>query len=152
MRAVWLQRGCADFEAVERFISTKIYGHEKRMYGDTAIVSVGADDLPKGAAVFQNYNAKHGTIEISAAAMSARWLSRAILAEMFGYAFDQLKCQAVVLLCDPDDKVMGRIASAYGFKRYDIPRLRGRDKAEAVFVLSDDDWRDNKFHKEPANG
>lgn len=147
-----MQRGSMDFEAVERFVSTKIFGHEKKMFGDTAIVSLGSDGRPRGAAVFQNYNAKHGTIEISAAAISPRWLSRGILREMFGYAFDQLKCQAVVLLCDPDDKVMGRIAPAYGFKRYDIPRLRGRDKAEAVFVLADDDWRGNKFQKEPVNG
>ena len=53
---------------------------------------------------------------------------------------------------DPANKRMSRIAEAFGFKRYDIPRLRGRHKAEAIFTLGDDEWRAGKFFKETAHG
>ena len=118
------------------------------MPGNTMLVSLDRAGEALGAAIFQNYNPDHGTIEISAAAVSPKWLSRSVLREMFEYPFGQLACQAVVLRCDPGDNRLGRIFTAYGFERYDIPRLRGRDRAEAVYILADDVWRANGFHKE----
>lgn len=152
MTALWLQRGQSGFEAVERFISARIFGASRHMPGDTMVVSLGADGGMIGAAIFQNYDKDNGTIEISAAAVSPRWLSRNVLYEMFEYPFEQLGCQAVVMRCDPEDKRLSRIFGAYGFKRYDIPRLRGRDKSEAIYVLAEEDWRGNGFHKENAHG
>lgn len=118
------------------------------MPGDTILVSFGLDGAAKGAAIFQNYDKFNGTIEISAASIATRWLSRGILHEMFAYPFNQLGCQAVILRCADTDKRMARILPAYGFNRYDIPRLRGRDKPEAIYVLGDDEWHANGFHKE----
>jgi hypothetical protein len=37
--------------------------------------------------------------------------------------------------------------NAYGFERYRIPRLRGRDEAENVFVLTEENWASNKFNR-----
>ena len=145
MKAVWLQRGSVDFDAAERFISAKIWGAGRRMPGDTILASSDRAGNALGAAIYQNYHPEHGVIEISAAAVSPRWLSRQILREMFDYPFEQLGCQAVVLRCDQGDKVMARIAQAFGFARYDIPRLRGRDAGEAIYVLADDVWRGNGF-------
>lgn len=152
MTPLWLQRGQSGFDCVERFISSRIWGASRHMLGDTAILSVGDDGGMSGAAMYQNYDTYNGTIEISAAAVSPGWLSRRVLYEMFEYPFEQLGCQAVVMRCDPEDKRIARIFGAYGFNRYDIPRLRGRDKAEAIYVLADDDWRSNGFHKENADG
>ena len=148
MTAVWLQRGADGFDAVERFISEKIWGKAATMPGNTVLVAIDRLGNSLGAAMFQNYNPDYGTVEISAAAVSPRWLSRSVLREMFEYPFLQLDCQAVVLRCGTNDKSLGRIFTAYGFKRYDIPRLRGRDKAEAVYILADDVWRANGFHKD----
>jgi len=120
------------------------------MPGDTIIASADSAGNALGAAIYQNYDPEHGVIELSAAAASPRWLSRKVLREMFSYPFDQLGCQAVAMRCDTDNSRLARIFTAYGFKRYDIPRLRGRDKGEAIYVLADDDWRANGFHKETA--
>ena len=70
----------------------------------------------------------------------------------FEYAFNGLRCQLVVMRVAPENERMCRIATAFGFKRYDIPRLRGRDKAEAIFTLGDDEWRGGRFYKEKAHG
>lgn len=101
-----------------------------------------------GACLFHNWQPDEGVIELTSASVSPRWLSRPILRAMFGYAFDSLGCQAAVMRVDPENTRMCRIASAFGFKRHDIPRLRGRDKAEALFILGDDEWRAGRFYKE----
>lgn len=98
------------------------------------------------ACLFHNWDVEAGVIEMTSASTSARWLSRAILREMFSYPFEQLGCQAVIARVDPENTRMCRIASAFGGQRYDIPRLRGRDKAEALFILGDDEWRAGRFH------
>lgn len=102
--------------------------------------------------VFSNYDPDAGVIEVSGASDKPNWLNRAILKEMFGFTFEQLGCQAVVMRVDPENKRLGRILTAYGFSRHDVPRLRGRDKAEAFYILGDDEWRANGFHKELSNG
>ena len=100
------------------------------------------------AAILHNYDAEAGVIQISAASDDKRWMTRPVLRGLFGYAFNELACQAVVQRCDTGRNDLARMFKAYGFKRYDIPRLRGRGKAEAVYVLSDDDWRASKFQQE----
>lgn len=114
------------------------------MTGGT-VMAVADGDQIIGACLFHNWDKDNGVIELTSASVSPRWLSRAILRDMFGYAFDQLRCQAAVMRVDPENLRMCRIATAFGFKRYDIPRLRGRDKAEALFILGDDEWRAGKF-------
>jgi RimJ/RimL family protein N-acetyltransferase len=150
-RCIWGQRGDGSFAVIQRFISTRIFGKHKEMPGDTVMAVVSGDAF-LGAVIYQNYDSENGTIEISAASAKTNWLSRASLLEMFSYPFLQLGCQAVVMRCDPANDRLNRIFSAYGFARYDIPRLRGRDKAEAIYVLGDDDWRGNGFHKELTHG
>ena len=103
------------------------------------------------ALIYNNWDDETGVIEISGAADSPRWLTKQVLKEMFDYPFLRLRCQAVAMRGDSENDNLTRILPAYGFKRYDIPRLRGRDKTESIYVLSDDDWRGNKFNKGKAS-
>ena len=142
MTPVWAHHETSPelYAALTEFVALRVWGRHKDFPLGSAM-GVADGDRIVAAVIFTNYDRDAGVIEMSAAADTARWLTRPILSEMFGYAFDQMKCQAVVLRCDPDNKRMNRIATAYGFRRYEIPRLRGRDKPEVLFVLSDDDWR-----------
>lgn len=130
-----------------RFITERIWGAEKPM-SDGTVMAVEDGGQIIGACLFHNWQPDEGVIELTSASLSPRWLSRPVLRAMFGYAFDGLGCQAAVMRVDPANTRMCRIASAFGFKRYDIPRLRGRNKAEALFILGDDDWRAGRFSKE----
>lgn len=103
------------------------------------------------AVLFHNWQPQNGVLEISAASDTKMWLSRATLFEIFNYAFNEVGAQAVVACMDAGRPLI-RIFEAYGFKRYEIPRLRGRDKAETVMVLGDDEWKANGFHKEHGHG
>jgi RimJ/RimL family protein N-acetyltransferase len=102
--------------------------------------------------VFHNYSAEHGVIEISGAADTPRWLAKPVLWAMFSFPFLKLGCQMVTMRVDPEDRRLKRILTAYGFTNIRIPRLRGRDKDEILYMLTDDAWRSNGFHKELSDG
>lgn len=150
MTPVWVHND-ENFRNVARFVSTRIWGAEETFLGNTAVGIVSDSGLVAGV-VFHNYDPRAGVMEMSAASDTKRWMTRPILFEMFSYVFDQMGCQATVLRCDPSNTSLGRILTAYGFTKHIIPRLRGRNTPEAVFVLGDDDWRMNGFHKEHRNG
>lgn len=97
--------------------------------------------------VFHNWEPHAGIIEISGAGTSKRWLTRETLRRMFSYPFKDCGCQALVMRVSDHDEPLHRMLTTYGFERYRIPRLRGRDEAENVFVLTVEAWRDNKFNK-----
>ncbi len=146
MNVIWAHPSQGEvYTALVRFITGLIWGDERAMT-DGTIMAVADSGNIVAACLFHNWDVESGVIEMTSASTSARWLSRAILREMFSYPFEQLGCQAVIARVDPENTRMCRIASAFGGQRHDIPRLRGRDKAEALFILGDDEWRAGRFH------
>lgn len=109
------------------------------MFNDGQVVAV---------VLFNNYQPNAGVLEMHAASESKRWLTRPSLKEMFTYPFDQLRCQMVVLRVSERDTSLHRILEAYGFEKYLIPRLRGRNEGEYLFTLTEEAWRSNGFHRE----
>lgn len=149
MTPVWVSPADGEvYAAIHKGIEVGIGGELDK---GTAMAVIG-NGAVMGAALFNNYHPNEGVIELHAAAPSPRWLSRRILLELFRYPFEQMGCQAVVMRADADNPRVRSVAAPYGFKEYIIPRLRGRNKSEAIYVLSDDDWRKNGFHKEFSNG
>ena len=105
-----------------------------------------------GVALFNGYSSEAGVIEVIAGSVDRRWLSRETLYDIYSYVFDQMGCQACIQRQDPENEALSGFMTRYGFKRYDIPRLRGRDAAEALHILAEEDWRANGYHKENGHG
>lgn len=146
MKLVWLHRTDGEaFRAVEMFVSSKIWGRSKPLAGDTAAVFVDRNGNMAAAVFFQNYDADAGVVELTGASVSPRFLTRKTLHELYSYAFDQLGCQTVIQTARADDEHQARLLPRYGFKRFDIPRLKGRNTDAAIYVLHDDVWRDNGY-------
>lgn len=148
---LWATPGDALYAPLVGFITERIWGEPQEMTQGT-VMAVAEGEKIIGACLFHNWQPDEGVIELTSASVSPKWLNRPVLQAMFNYAFNGLRCQAAVMRVDPENTRMCRIASAFGFKRYDIPRLRGRDKAEALFILGDDEWRSGKFYQESSNG
>lgn len=146
---LWATPGDALYAPLVGFITERIWGKPQEMTQGT-VMAVTQGETIIGACLFHNWQPDEGVIELTSASVSPRWLNRPVLQAMFAYAFDALRCQAAVMRVDPENTRMCRIASAFGFKRYDIPRLRGRNKAEALFILGDDEWRSGKFSQHAA--
>lgn len=116
-----------------------------------AIAIVNGDQLAAGI-IYHNYEPDAELLEISAAAWVPGWMTRHTLAAMFDYPFIACECQAVVHRVPDDDTAQHRMLAAYGHIRYRIPRLRGRDKADNIFVLTREAWASNAFNKRRHNG
>jgi len=133
-----------EIHAFSRWVANLIWPGKGRDFGNCQAMAVIEDDQLIAGCVWHNYEA---------GATSSRWLTRKTLAAMFGIPFKEWAIQCLVMRVDPEDEPLHRMLKAYGFELYAIPRLRGRDKDEHVFILTDDAWRASKFNKkELANG
>lgn len=140
MNLIWLHpRDGEPYSRVHAFLSERIGRVEQ---GTTLAVCNGSALV--AAVAYGGFRKDRGVIEMSAAA-DGPWITRPVLKEAFGYPFGQLGCQAVVLRAETSNAKVRKLAQALGFRRYEIPRLRGRDKPEAIFVLGDDEWRAGRF-------
>lgn len=97
--------------------------------------------------VFHDWEPDHGLIEISGAADHRRWFTREVIRVAFTYVFDGLECQAVTARTAEDNGPVRHICKALGAKEYIIPRLRGRDAAGVIYVLTDEDWTRSRFNR-----
>lgn len=133
-------------EAVGNFVSNIIYGVPGRFsqYCSLAVLDEG---VVIAGVLYHHFSPKDGVMEMSAGSLDKRWLTRPVLKAMFTVPFDLFGCQMAVLRVSEHNKPMLRIAKAYGFNEFIIPRLRGRDEAEHLLTLTDDGWRDNRFNK-----
>lgn len=135
----------AEFNAaVGDFVSGIIYGEPGR-FERYCTLAVHDDGQLIAGVLYHHFHPAAGVIEMSAAALDKRWLTRPVLRAMFEVPFGVFGCQLAVLRVSEYNKPMLRIAKAYGFKEFVIPRLRGRNEAEHILTLSDDDWRSNRF-------
>ncbi len=133
-------------ERVAEFVKNNIPGCE-RGFGNCQAIGVLKDGQLIAGCVYHNWHPETGVIEMSSAAITPRWLNRDILRTIFGYPFD-IGCQMIVLRTAEDNKGLHRQLYALGFRSHTIPRLRGRDKAEIIFTLTDDDWLTGKFTRD----
>lgn len=97
--------------------------------------------------VFHNWEPEHGLIEISGAAENRRWFTREVIRVAFGYVFEGLGCQAVTARTAEDNGTVRHICKAIGAEEYIIPRLRGRDAAGVIYVLTDEAWKRSRFNR-----
>ena len=147
MRLVWGgEANPIDNATIAQFVASHIPGCERGFDNFTTLGLVDQERLVAGV-VFHNYAPEAGVIELSSASVSRRWLTRPMLKGMFGYPFDQIGCQMVVLRVSERNAVMIEIAERFGFQAYRIPRLRGRAEAEIIFTLTDDDWRNHAVNR-----
>lgn len=108
-------------------------------------------DRTIGGVVFHDWNPEAGVLCMSAAGEPG-WLNRAVLHAMHSYIFDQARCQLAVMQVSERNERMRRIGRAYGYTETRVPRLRGRDEAEIIMTLTDEEWRRSRFHGRQAHG
>ena len=125
---------------VADFVSRICFGEPGR-FEKYSTMGVVEDGRLIGGTVYHNWQPEAGVMELSSAATSRRWLQPHVIRAMMALPFDLMGAQMIVLRVSERNEGMIRIANRFGFTGHLIPRLRGRDEAEWVFCLTDDDWR-----------
>lgn len=97
-----------------------------------------------GVVVFHNWSPRSGTIELSAASISPRWLTRQTLLNMYGYPFDECGCQMVFQRNSVKNTRISGILRRFGHDEILLPRMRGRNEDELLFTLTEEKWREKE--------
>lgn len=131
-------------DVVSRFVASQIFPSGGEFGHCKAIGFVKNEELVAGF-VFHNWNPDAAVIEISGASLIRGWTTKQIVRALFEYPFDQIGCQAVVARHSEHNTRARRIWRALGADEHVIPRLRGRNEAEALAVLTVENWRNSRF-------
>ena len=138
-------------DRVADWVARHIEGCERGFGPSRALGVLHSGNLVAGL-VFHNWEPEHGLIEISAAATHRGWMTRKTISTALEYVFDGLKCQAVVARHAEGNAPARRIWQALGAEEHIIPRLRGRDKAGCLAILTDDAWKLSRFNEKVTHG
>lgn len=150
MKIAFSEPGSVETDIFAQWVANRIDGAGDG-FGPCATMRVYGNTL-RAAVVFHNWSPDSGVMEMSAAAESPRWLNRRVLWAMHDYIFNRAGGQMAVLRVAENNTTMRRIAKAYGYTEMLIPRLRGRNEAEAILMLTDDEWARSRFHKDMTDG
>lgn len=146
-RITWgIAKDGQETDQLARWVADHIWPGKGRDFGNCRGMAVIEGETLIGGAIWHNFDADAGVVELSAAATSKRWLTRETLDVMFGVPFRDWGCQATVFRISPEDEPMHRMLAAYGGELFVLPRLRGRHADEHVFIVTDDAWKSNKFN------
>lgn len=138
------------FENVSGFIAQTIFG-DRRYMGEGTVMGITQGDKLIAGVIFHNYSPEAGTIEFSGGGTKP-WFTRKVIWEVFNYIFNELGCQAAYSRTPESNTQHINVLKRYGFETHIIPHLRGRNKGEAISVLTSDAWRANGYHKENKDG
>lgn len=130
----------------QAFVQSKVWNCRRGFENAVGHAVVDKTGQPVAGWIWHDWWPEAGTIEFSGASNTARWMTRKVLHDLFSYAFDEVGCQMVVTQNACDNTRLHRQLKAFGFTRYDVPRLFGRDKDGVYWTLTDDQWRASKFY------
>src|SRR6185436_12594652 len=131
-------------EAVAWAVARMIPHCRERGFGKCKAIGVLEDGKLIGGIVYNQWNPEAGTIEITAAAISPRWLTRETIDHMYTYPFDQLGCQMVIQRTPADNERLLRQLAVGGYMFVHVPRLFGRDRDGVLCLLTDEVWRSSR--------
>lgn len=143
----WAVTKGRETDLLSRWVADRIWPNAGRDFGNCHGLAVIDGETLIAGIIYHNYEPDAGIVELSGAGISKRWLTKETLRVMFQIPFRDWKCQSVVMRVSDHDKPLHRMLSAVGFEKYRIPRLRGRDEAENVFVLHEEIWASNRFNR-----
>ncbi len=134
--------------AVEKFIAERVPGCPDGFGASLCVGVINKDGLLVAGWAWHGWNPHAGTIEFSGASLTPKWMTRAILHELFSYAFNTINCQMIQTRNSVSNVRLHRQLSKYGFTRFDVPRLFGRNEDGVFWTLTDTDWKQSRYYVE----
>ncbi|MBY7649601.1 MAG: hypothetical protein C4617_03785 [Candidatus Liberibacter europaeus] len=133
-------------QAIASFVAQRIKDCSE---GWEKFVSIGfvKNNLLVAGVIYHNYCPVANIIELSGASDCKNWLSRQSLKAIYHYPWNELNCQSVVHRVPDEDFPQHRMLASLGAIRYHIPRLRGRNAAENIYVMTHESWMQNKINQ-----
>lgn len=98
-----------------------------------------------GGVVFHDYRPQVRSIEMSAASVSRRWVTRSIISGVLAYPFEQLKCRRITTITPRRNKAARTFDTGIGFKQEGLVRRGFGNDDAVIYGLLANEWRRGKF-------
>src|SRR6185436_1598447 len=134
-------------EAVAWAVARMIPHCRARGFGKCKAIGVLENGRLIGGIVYNQWNPEAGTIEITAAAITPRWLTRETIRRMYEYPFEQCKVQMITQRTPADNVRLLEQLARGGYFFISHPRLFGRDRDGVIACLTRETWEASKFIK-----
>lgn len=135
-------------ELVAAWICQRIPYLRNEGLGPCVTFAVANDDATKilGAVAFQNHRPSFRSIEWTAAADTANWLSPKIINQIMRYPFVQLECVRVTAFIAKRNKRSREFQERFGFKHEGTMRRQCGGDDMQIFGLLRSDWAKSPFN------
>lgn len=136
-------------DVVAPFVAQLIPHVRKRGFGGDArtLGVINEQGQLVAGVVYNNYDDDARLIEMHGAAIDPMWLRRETLQRMYGYPFDQLGVQMLLMRTPVENTRVLRQLAAYNYTFIKVPRMFGRGQDGVLCLLTYEDWVANKFNK-----
>lgn len=114
----------------------------------TAVGVIDEDANILGGVVWHNYRPQFRTIEWSAAATTANWLSATLITDIMRYPFEQLGCQKIRALIPLRNERARRFHKRFGFKQEGQLRREFGSQDAICYGLLRSEWRKSPLNLE----
>lgn len=132
-------------EAVAWAVAQMIPHCRQRGFGKCKAIGVLENGVLIGGIVYNNWNPEAETIEITAAAISPRWLTRETIRRMYEYPFEQIGVQGVIQHTPADnERLLAQLARG-GYTFEPQTRYFGRYRDGVYCLLTRETWEQSKF-------
>ena len=134
-------------KTVAEFVAKVIWNDERHFDENSRAIGVqDSSGALVGGVVYHNWAPHMQTMELSAGATSARWLTRNLISQLLAYPFYGCGCQMLIGQTDEANTRDRKLMVGLGFSELVVPRLFGRDKDGILQTLTDDEWKAGAFH------
>jgi RimJ/RimL family protein N-acetyltransferase len=96
--------------------------------------------------VYNNYHPHYGSIEISTASDSRRWLTKSLITGIFAYPFVQLGCQRVTAATPRNAHTARQFLETFGFQPEGIVRLGFGTQDAFIWGLLASEWASHRYN------
>lgn len=135
-----------DFQPeIQAFVEQGLWG-KKRQFG--ACYCLGFANETEGLVagmVYHNYDPEAGAIELSGYSSRRRMTQKKWASLVFNFPFDSWDIRLLIGRHSEKNRLVRRIWERVGAKEYLIPEVWGPGEAEAIAVLSREQWEQSKF-------
>lgn len=108
------------------------------------VINANADML--GGVVFHSYRSAFRSIEWSAAAASANWLSPRIVSDIMSYPFGKLDCKRITATIARRNKRAREFHTRFGFRQEGLIRNGFGSQDACIYGLLASEWRRSPFN------
>ncbi len=105
-----------------------------------------------GGVVYHSYDPDCPSVEMSFAASSSKWLTRALIGELLRYCFRDLQCRRVTGLTPRKATSARRFLDKFGFKREGCVRFAFGSDHAIVSGLLREEWAQSRFNPDRVRG